>query len=345
MSGSSLDGIDLALVSYQGTDWQLLKSETTALSAPLIEQLTVCHTLPAIELARVEHAFTLEVSKAVQDFMATIDSGVDLLGVHGHTLLHLPAIQRSWQLVNGGLLAEMTGMPVVTDFRNQDLAVGGRGTPMAVLVDKDLFPGYDYYLNLGGIANLSRSDDAGWTAYDLCPCNQLLNHLAKQIGKKYDDKGQMAETGSLHTPLLQALLSDPYLARPAPKALDNSHPREWNKRIDAYSELSVADKLRTVVEYIATVLSDNLEAKRSLCMVTGGGAYNDYLIRSVRAKLNHKELTLELPSKEIIDYKEAILIAYAAYLRYQRLPNFVSTATGARQDVMGGGLYLNASHA
>ena len=149
-------------------------------------------------------------------------------------------------------------MPVVTDFRNQDLAVGGRGTPMAVLVDKDLFPGYDYYLNLGGIANLSRSDNAGWTAYDLCPCNQLLNHLAKQIGKKYDDKGQMAETGSLHTPLLQALLSDPYLARPAPKALDNSHPREWNKRIDAYSELSVADKLRTVVEYIATVLSDTV---------------------------------------------------------------------------------------
>ena len=108
--------------------------------------------------------------------MASKDVVPDVTGIHGHTILHSPQWSRSWQLVNGGMVASLCKVPVVCDFRNQDMALGGQGTPMAVIADRDLFPGYDGYINLGGIANISRHHNGEWMAYDLCPCNQSVSY-------------------------------------------------------------------------------------------------------------------------------------------------------------------------
>ena len=342
MSGSSLDGIDMALVSFEQHPlrWKVLKSSTLPLSSKLRELLANGHLKTVEALMDTEYQFTQYLASGITQFAQSIDREhtVELIGVHGHTLWHKPLLSRSWQLLNGGMLAELSGCSVVCDFRNQDMALGGQGAPMAIIADRDLFPGYDAYLNLGGIANIS-SNNIAYTAYDLCPCNQMLNSLANELGLPYDDKGQIASEGTVSRELLDYLKSDAYLNLSPPKSLDNGHSRKILNKIAQQFELSTSDKLRTVVEFIAEVIANADYKSNSKMLVTGGGAYNHFLMKRLKELLHPKSVEIVIPEPTIIDNKEAILIAYAAYLRYLGQPNFISQATGAKADVIGGALY------
>ncbi len=343
MSGSSLDGVDIALVNLSGQpiQWKLVQAHSLQFSEKLKNRLSTAHSQSVEELMETEHLFTQFLSEGINTFIETNNLEAQLIGVHGHTLWHQPRLSRSWQLLNGGMLAELCRCSVVCDFRNQDMALGGQGAPMAILADKDLFGGYDYYLNLGGIANLS-TYTYGQIAYDLCPCNQLLNYYAQELGYAYDDKGQKAQSGNTAEALMQFLLNDPYLSQKPPKSLDNGHSRNLITEINNRFELSTEDKLRTIVEYISEVIaSAQLEPQRRL-LVTGGGAYNSFLMDRLNMHLASKEVSIVIPEKNLIDNKEAILIAYAAYLRYLGQPNFISSATGASANVIGGALYTCA---
>ena len=340
MSGSSLDGLDLALLSFveEPFKWTLVKSSTFPLPIELRELLREGYLMTAEELIDLEYQFTAYLASSINSFIEDENITVRLIGVHGHTLWHKTQLSRSWQLLNGGQLAELCGCSVVCDFRNQDMALGGQGAPMAILADRDLFPGYDYYLNLGGIANLA-SHKSSYMAYDVWPCNQMLNSFANELGYPYDDKGKLAKTGAISADLYDFLKTDTYLNLAPPKSLDNKHSRQLLYDISQRFELSTVDKLRTTVELIAEEIAKLNYLSNTSMLVTGGGAYNDFLVERLKTLLEPKAVEVILPESTIIDNKEAILIAYAAYLRYLGKPNFISKATGASADVIGGALY------
>ena len=337
MSGSSLDGIDLAMVRFSKDDtlkWELIQSKCYAIS-DLKDRLQSSLNLSVRELAILESDYSTFLAECIIDFAA--DTRVDCCGIHGHTLLHMPSKKVSWQLQNGGMIAEMTGITTICDFRNQDMVLGGQGTPMAVIADRDLFPGYDYYINLGGIANISYQIDRKWTAYDLFPCNQVLNYYAGQLGKVYDEDGDFARSGTVHPPLLESLLSIDYLHQSPPKSIDNQWIKnQWISVMDSY-DISPEDKMRTHCECMVEHLVKTIDRENSKVLITGGGAYNTFFIEQL--KKNLPEGSVEIPPRQIIDYKEAVLMSYMAYLRLTEQTNFISSATGASRDVCGGAIY------
>ncbi len=344
MSGSSLDGLDIVLIEFQGKDWTLVKSDTIALPVQLVQALSSVCDQKAIALAHTEAAFSSFVSQALKAFI--IDhTDISVIGIHGHTVLHLPEIKTSWQLLNGGKVAAELGIPVVCDFRNQDLALGGQGTPMAVIADRDLYPGYDYYINLGGIANISYFDQSKWVAFDICPCNQVFNFFSKKMGLPYDNEGVIAKSGELNENLLTQLNSISFFHQDPPKSLDNSWIRNNFTKIASESELSIPDTLRTSVECIAAQIANCIVIQNAKILVTGGGSKNSFLIELMREHLVDKKSKIIIPDIQTVDYKEAILIAYCALLRLKNQVNFVPSATGADQASIGGALYQNPSDA
>ncbi len=339
MSGSSLDGLDMAMVKFEGKNWELIASETFSLPSELKALLSDSPNQTALELVKTRSQFSKLISESLHKFIDPTHD-LDCIGVHGHTICHFPELDTSWQLVNGAYLAATTARPVICDFRNQDLALGGQGTPMAVIADRDLFSGYDYYLNLGGIANISYRSPQGWVAYDLCPCNQLLNHISRLTGQEYDKDGQTAAQGKIHQALLQQLKSHPYYNQAPPKSIDNNWIRSTIiPELDKFP-LSPADSLRTIVEFVTEVIANNVSITAGKMFITGGGTKNKFFIEKLEEKLALQNVELVIPSEALIDYKEAILIAYCSVLRIKKQPNFISSVTGASHDTIGGCLYL-----
>ncbi len=342
MSGSSLDGIDICCVSFDPSDWTWSLESGITVNLPEHIKLGLSEITSATPwtLAELESKYSQFIAESLLTFMASNDVVPDVIGIHGHTILHSPQWNRSWQLVNGGMVASLCRTPVVCDFRNQDMALGGQGTPMAVIADRDLFPGYDSYINLGGIANISCHHKGKWMAYDLCPCNQLLNYYSQLLGKPYDSEGRFARDGNINSQLLSELLSDNYLSSPAPKSIDNTWIKETVIPAINKHNLTYTDTLKTLVEYISIVICDNIRKSSSSVLVTGGGAYNTFMLESLKSKCATNSVDIIIPDADLIDYKEAILIAYCSALRFIKKPNFVSSATGASADVIGGALYL-----
>lgn len=341
MSGSSLDGIDIVLTSFDRSAWQLDSSETIPLPSELKHRLKTSIDQSALELAKTESLFSKFVADCLTQFIGS--SKVDLVGIHGHTVLHLPEISTSWQLLNGGMIAALTNLPVVCDFRNQDLALGGQGTPMAVIADRDLYPGHDYYINLGGIANISYRSKGKWMAYDLCACNQLLNYFSQQAGQEYDRGGLLAQAGTINTELLNLLLNEAYILAPPPKSLDNSYIQSYLIDKIEKHQLDNTGYLRTIVEFIAEVIFNSTANQPGSLFLSGGGSKNEFLTTTLKKKISTKQQSVFMPDEKTIDYKEAILIAYCSYLRVQEKVNFISEATGAKNDVIGGAVYLPPS--
>jgi len=343
MSGSSLDGIDIALVEFVDykNDWQLLQCESVEMSSLLVEKLSNTPDQNAIQIADTQNCFSVFVADSVIQFRSKLDTAlnekIEFVGVHGHTVLHLIEHNFSWQLINGGYLASTIGLDVVCDFRNQDVALEGQGTPMAVIADRDLYPDYDAYINLGGIANLSKKQNQKWMSYDAFPCNQILNYFSKKVGQPFDKDGLISRTGQVNSELLNALKRQEYLLNPPPKSLDNNWIKNnWLKSMLLH-ELSSEDFLRTYVEFMAQQIIFEIKSKSKI-LLTGGGAKNLFLIARLEA-LNTK-IQFVIPKKEIIDFKEAVLIAYASYLRLSMKTNFIADATGAQRDTIGGAHYI-----
>ncbi len=339
MSGSSLDGLDIVAVEFSegsSMQWTIVGYTIVELGEDIVNRLSRILSLSTQEVFELESEYTLYVAQAVGDFITENNLRPQYVGVHGHTVLHSPAYKSSWQLLNGGLLAATIECPVICDFRNQDMAAGGQGTPMAVLADRDLYPGYDYYINLGGIANVSYCNDGHWLAYDLFPFNQVFNHFAQKSGQPYDKDGQIAAIGRVNDTLLRQLHAESYVTQPAPKSIDNRWVRDyWISKISEH-QLSDADVMRTYVEFAAQHIASFVEPQ-SKVLWTGGGAHHTFFMQTISSSGVYSQL----PDKLVIDSKEAVLIAYASYLRWHGRLNFVSSATGADRDTIGGAIYLS----
>ncbi len=338
MSGSSLDGLDMAMVEFLSSeqlDWKLLNSHTFPLSNELKSDLRSVVNANIGELLKTQNVFTQFVSQSIDTFI-NASSIPEVCGIHGHTIVHSLSENYSWQMVNAGYISSKNQINVVADFRNQDIALGGQGAPMAVIADRDLFTGYKYYINLGGIANISYMRGNQWYAYDVCPFNQVLNYFANKLGLEYDENGQIASKGQLNQELLKRLWRMDYNSKSIPKSLDNQEvKKKWIDLIESFN-LGPSDCLRTFIAFAAQLIHQQVAQDFGNIFITGGGAYNQFFIQ----QLEQLGLEVVVPSEAIIEYKEAVLMAYMAYLRISNQVNFINHASGSSQASISGALYL-----
>jgi len=362
MSGSSLDGIDLALCRFEldireggfsVPKWEILQAETVPFRENWKERLPALVNASAREYLEAHSAFGKYCGGLINQFLnhnlSTINYNLStLIGFHGHTLFHHPEEGFTAQLGAGAAVAAATGMTTVSNFRDLDVALGGQGAPVVPIADKYLFPGFDFYLNLGGIANLTAILPGKVIAFDACPVNQVLDTLARDLGKDFDPDGSIASTGWVEEDLLAQMNSEAYYALPYPKSLDNAWSRENLLNLLNQSSISTPDKLRTSVEHITQQIYNGLEKlietepfeKTTFrLLATGGGAHNTYLMRRLQEKLETLQIEIDLPSPILIDFKEAALMAFMAVLRMEGLPNVLSSVTGARKDSVSGAVH------
>jgi len=339
MSGSSLDGFDLALCSFESNDWSLLASHFSPIKSELKSKLGLGINQDARAFIELDHMVSNAFVEAIKSFQDKHSMTIDLIAIHGHTMIHEPQNGLTKQLGNGGYIASKTGIAVAADFRIQDIAQGGVGTPLVPIAERTLFTGKQHYLNLGGIANISHNNNGKWEAYDVCPCNQVLNYFAEKEGMPYDKNGVIAAKGLVHQPRLQQWLQLEYLDKAPPKSLDNNWiKQQWIPELET-ADLSNEVSLCTYVHFIATAIAKCLEAypAEDQVFVTGGGAYNDFLIESIKSYVQQE---LVIADAQIIDYKEAILMSYLGYLRFNEQINILNEVTGAKQELSAGAIYL-----
>jgi anhydro-N-acetylmuramic acid kinase len=342
MSGSSLDGLDIAACHFQVADnkwtYHILAADTCSYPESLRKELA---ELNGSRNTRLQQFVSKELGRftghAIHHFLQENNLPAPMaISSHGHTTLHLPAEGLSIQIGDAAEIASITGLPVLYNFRNADIAAGGQGAPLVPVCDILLFNQYDICLNIGGIANISYQRNTERIGYDICAANQLLNHLAARLKLDYDADGKMAAAGKLLEPLLDALNQVSFLQQAAPRSLDNSFVRNnWIQILDA-EDAPIHDLLHTATEHIAMQIARHISEtgiQQPNILLTGGGVYNSYLIRRI-SELSG--LPLSLPEHEVIRFKEALAMALMGALRLRNEPNFLPTVTGAAVAVSGG---------
>lgn len=354
MSGSSLDGLDLAYCEIQVErspgfrilDSDILVAETLPFSEQWIVRLKNLPEQNALTFAKTNTYFAHYLADLVKTFCIKNKVKPDFISSHGHTIFHQPENRITIQIGDGAALAAKTGYPVVCDFRTHDIALNGEGTPLAPIADKWLYPGYDFYLNIGGIANISCDLGGKFIAYDIGPANQILNALANLAGKEYDENGDFARAGKVNQELLNRVNEISYFTQAYPKSLDNSWISQNVLPLYLEAEISLEDKICTAVEQLAQQLkneianikkTENLNREKYRIFATGGGVFNAFLIERMQALCTDTELVL--PAPKVINFKEAALMALLGVLRVENQVNCLSSVTGAKFDTIGGGIY------
>ena len=356
MSGSSLDGIDVAIVEFTGSKadsdelntpgWQLLYTQTVPYPGDLVKKLAGATSLSSQELFALDAELGSYTGRLCQKHIRSAGIVPDFIASHGHTIFHSPARGFTVQIGSAAQIARETGLPVIADFRSADIAAGGQGAPLAPVVEKYLFTEHKTFLNLGGIANLSVHGDHEIRAWDICPCNQLLNYTSRTKGLEMDRDGKLAAKGEVIPELLHDLSSVVRLPLTQPVSLDNSFVGgSYLPLIDKYA-VSAESKLRTIIEYISSSVSTQIREfsghfpPESTMLVTGGGAHNKFLVEILKEKMAAPDVEPVIPSSTIIDFKEALLIAFCGYLRLNGIPNSLSSVTGAALDTINGCISL-----
>ncbi len=374
MSGSSLDGLDIAYTEMSGSPengiiWKLLIAETLPLSEVWQARLRDLERTDALTFARTNTYFGRYLAELVQVFMQKHNlqpEDVDLISSHGHTIFHDPNRQFTTQIGCGGTLCALMKIDVACDFRTQDVAINGEGTPLAPLADRFLFAGHDFYLNIGGIANISANIDGKMVAFDTSPANQILNRLAQKLGFDYDFNGNLAKKGSVNLLLLNKLSALDFYQKNYPKSLSNqwcqqdfyeivnNFQQKNNREIDEKNEIQ--DKLATMTVHIAQEIAsavsqiraqeyknfDSKTEKKQTIFITGGGTLNGFLIEQIQAALLHLNIDVVVPERSIIDFKEALLMCLLGFLRKNKHFNTLPSVTGAKRPTSSGALHIFA---
>lgn len=342
MSGTSLDGLDVALTRFvkQPDSWSftLIEAKTYPYGAEWESKLNNACFLTGEDLVLLHNAYGKYMGEMVTRFINETGHSARLVASHGHTVFHRPEVGLTFQLGHGASLAAACSIETVSDFRSFDVALGGQGAPLVPAGDAQLFSEYDYCLNLGGFANISHQTDSLRLACDICPVNIVTNELARRKGFQFDRNGEMGSRGKLCQEMADRLNElDFYKATP-PKSLG----REWVETVfmpvvDSF-EVSLEDKLRSVYEHVAHQLSSYINRNaRGRVLVTGGGAYNEFLLSLFRSKTN---CAITIPEDRIIQYKEALIFSFLGLLRKLEQVNCYSSVTGAIRDNAGGVIHL-----
>ncbi len=340
MSGTSLDGLDIAYCIFSKTDdrWSYQIGEAITVSYPdhLYDLLAKSTELSGLDLNLLDVGLGKWMGDQTKQFITHHGLNIDLIASHGHTVFHQPENGLTLQIGSGQEIFNACRTSVVNDFRSKDVSLGGNGAPLVPIGDQLLFGKYEGCLNLGGIANISYQENKARVAYDIAPVNIALNHLAKQLGKPYDDRGKMAQSGRVDNNLLQKFNALSFYKKLSPKSLGYEWVEENIFPLLACSTISKYDQLATVVEHVAIQIASSLPVGETL--VTGGGAYHDFLMEKINSKVN-KNQTLIIPDERILEFKESLIFAFLGVLKVRGEANCLSSVTGASMDSSGGVIY------
>jgi anhydro-N-acetylmuramic acid kinase len=340
MSGTSLDGLDLALCDFWKNEhtfhYNILQTKTFPYPNTFSQKLRELFDSSALDFCHTEVEFSNFTAQCINDFLAKTEKKPDYLASHGHTVFHQPEKGLTKQIGNGAILAAKTGISTICDFRTIDVALGGQGAPLVPIGDALLFPEYDGCLNLGGIANVSYGNINNRIAYDISLCNILLNYLAKQSGFDYDKNGELAQHGNVDLSLLDELNKPDYFSQTGAKSIGfESFINYYKPLLESFS-ISIEDKLRTVCEHISIQIAQNIKTLQKI-LVTGGGAKNRFLIDLIQEKAN---VQIVIPDEQWVDFKEALVFAFLGYLRVHEENNCLQSVTGATKNCCGGSVYI-----
>ena len=347
MSGTSLDGVDLVYVKIsrnKGYGFEILQTESINYSEIWKNELKEAFAYSGRKLIKIDTDYGVFLGELVRKFILKNEiKNLDFIASHGHTIFHKPEENYTLQIGNGAHLAHAAQVKVICDFRIQDVAMGGQGAPLVPIGDQLLFSEYDMCLNIGGFANISYFDGSNRVAYDICPANIVLNHFTRIHGFDFDDKGMMASRGAENKDLLKELNDLAFYAMERPKSLGYEFVQDIVLPLIASYDITFDDVLRTLVAHMAFQISNEINKinmhsknKGTNVLITGGGAYNDFMIDRIRY-LSHADIVI--PSKETIEFKEALIFALLGVLKDQEEVNCLSSVTGASKDHSGGIIY------
>jgi len=341
MSGSSLDGFDVVYACFNKTDkwnFKILFSKCYKYSKKWKDSLVNARSLNDKDLQSLHNNYGILNGEFINDFIRInkIDKNdIYCVSSHGHTIFHEPDKKINFQLGNGAYIAKISNLKVVCDFRTKDISLGGQGAPLVPIGDKLLFSEFDYCLNIGGIANISFNKDGKTIAGDLCFANMASNYLIQSSGLEYDDGGNIARSGQVNNRLVEELNCLPFFNKSFPKSLAIEDFNSWFKPVLDKYEIANKDKLASLGEHLAFIISNNIPLSKTL-LISGGGAYNDYWVSLLINKYN---INCVLPSNDIIEYKEALIFAFLGLLKLQNKINVLSSYTGAKKDCSSGVVY------
>jgi len=343
MSGSSADGVDLACCEFtlDGLQWhyRILHAETIPYPAALSDKLNQAIHWNQHDIERLDREAGEYYASALNQFHAGYQLEPDLISSHGHTILHQPSKGVTLQIGNGRIMADLTGITVVNDFRKEDVKQGGQGAPLVPVGDSLLFGGFEACLNLGGFANISYDDGSGKRlAFDIGPANLPLNWLAELEGKPFDHQGDIAKSGRVVGTLLEALNNLGYYRLPSPKSLGREWFLEQFLPLLQKAHLPVPDLMATSVEHLAVQIGKGIALTGAhSVLVTGGGAYNTALVEKIR---KHAVAGLVIPDRNLVEFKEALIFALLGLLRIRSEINSLASVTGGPRDLSAGTIYL-----
>lgn len=348
LSGTSHDGIDVAVVDFTETEGHLrgrVLHEDSVPYSPELRARLVSALPPSLttfaEMCELDTLIGQEFAAVAATAAASV-GGVDAVCSHGQTVFHWVDAGHALgtlQLGQPAWIAESTGAPVVSDVRIRDITAGGQGAPLVSFLDELLLrgrAGISAAVNLGGIANITVTGPGRLVAYDIGPANALIDAVvtAERLDERgYDADATIARTGGIDEPMLDALLADPYYALPAPKSTGKEHFHlDYVRAHAAGREISAPDLVRTLTELtVRTVAHDVRAAGIGFLAVSGGGCRNPLIMQGLRDALPGVEVVLADELGAPADSKEAILFALIGWCTMHGVPAVVPAGTGARE--------------
>ncbi|NDF11266.1 MAG: anhydro-N-acetylmuramic acid kinase [Proteobacteria bacterium] len=354
MSGTSFDGIDAAVIRTDGekvelTDFHTMIPYTDAFREKLRSVMGGKNPkTPEIEKAQTElHA---EAVKQLLEQHNLKPEDIDVIGFHGQTIYHNPAEGKTWQIGDGALLASLTGIDVVNDFRTNDVKNGGQGAPLVPLFHAALVHGLKKpvaLLNIGGIGNITYIGDGKdeVIGFDTGPGNALIDDwMFKRAGKKYDEDGKASLAGKVQEGLITHMLQDAYFGKVPPKSLDRDN---FRKRLDEtrIKELTLEDGAATLSALTARAVKAGMRflPKEPLeWYVTGGGRHNQRIMKELKSLFTGKMLPVEA-IKLNGDVMEAQAFAFLAVRSLKHMPLSLPTTTGVAKPITGGVFHAASS--
>jgi len=342
MSGTSLDGIDLAAITFklenQQWQFQIQQCETVPYPEEWIGWLREAVGYTPLQLEMLNENYTVLLAGVIRDFIRKNDiQKLDAVCSHGHTILHQPQNGLTLQIGNLPKIAELIGQKVVCDFRVDDVALGGQGAPLVPIGDRLLFADYAYCLNLGGFSNVSFEENNNRIAFDISPVNTVLNCYAEKLGYAYDDRGKLAAKGKVSETLLEELNALPFYQAKHPKSLGFEFVKETVLPLIDQHELPELDVLATFTKHIAFQIGQALPIPKGNLLITGGGAYNHFLIELIKENL--PEIKVGVPDAKTIEFKEALIFGLLGVLKLRNEINVLASVTGARHNHSSGRIY------
>jgi anhydro-N-acetylmuramic acid kinase len=333
MSGTSLDGLDICFARFKkinsGWNFDILHTEIFPYSQHWTTKLQKAIFLNAEDLLALNSEYGFYLGKCVEEFIERNSlKNIDLISSHGHTVFHQPQRKFTCQIGDGRAIKIVNNIPVVYDFRSQDVLMNGNGAPLVPIGDELLFSEFDACLNIGGFSNISFKKNGIRKAFDICPVNSVLNVFAKNLGKTFDENGDFAKNGMVNEEILSTLNSIPFYQQNSPKSLGI----EWvNEHVfPVLKGETTANILATFTEHVAFQIAETFNQNNlKNVLFTGGGTYNKFLIDSIESKTSTE---IKIPKKVLIDFKEALIFAFIGVLRKNNEINILSSATGSSAD-------------